>query len=145
VAAVAAIPIRDAIRDSQGRRREYLLPAGYTGWCTVEYGVPGAPPLSYRGGATIVSIPADGYLATSSPADLLPGDGHYYSYVSPGGGQASTAAWGKRGRSLEHGDGRTGVTGRFCESFFVGTRRQYQATARANRGPMTARDIRPIE
>jgi hypothetical protein len=140
VVALAAVAIQDAIHDQQDRRREYLLPAGYTGWCMVEYSVGDAPPLPYRGGATIVPIPAGGYLTTSSVADLRPDEGSYYFYVSPDGSvRTSVAAWGKRGGS------RKGAAGRLCEWFFVGTRRQYEATARAHRGSMTARGIRPTE
>jgi hypothetical protein len=146
--ALAAVHVRDAICGPPERRREYLLPAGYTGWCMVEYGVPDAPPLSYRGGATIVTIPAGGYLATSSVADLRPGDGNYYFYVSPGGARDSVAAWGKRGgsrKSRGHGEGRPGATERLCEWFFVGTRRQFEATARADRGSRMARGVLPTE
>ena len=45
---------------------ELRVPSGVTGWITVKYGVPRAPPLPVIRGAWIFAIPVDGYLETST-------------------------------------------------------------------------------
>jgi len=56
----------------------YVLPAGFTGWVTVEFAVPGAPALPREEGARLLRVPADGRLATSSPQELGIIDHHYW-------------------------------------------------------------------
>lgn len=46
---------------------DYELPAGYTGWVTIQFAVAGAPPLASRDGVRQVVVPASGILATATP------------------------------------------------------------------------------
>jgi hypothetical protein len=48
----------------------YDIPAGFTGWVTVEYGVAGAPPLPVEQGTRVITVPASGRVVTSTPQDL---------------------------------------------------------------------------
>jgi Family of unknown function (DUF6843) len=45
----------------------WVVPDGFDGWVTVQWGVDGAPPLPAVDGRQVGTIPPDGRLATSSP------------------------------------------------------------------------------
>jgi hypothetical protein len=44
----------------------FIFPEGFEGWYLIEWGVPGAPPVSEESGFRVHRIPACGYLAYSS-------------------------------------------------------------------------------
>jgi hypothetical protein len=48
----------------------YLIPAGFTGWVTIEFAVAGAPPLPRAGDARVITVPPDGTLRTASAQEL---------------------------------------------------------------------------
>lgn len=57
----------------------YYIPKGYSGWVTIKYEKPGAPPLPEKDGALEYWIPSNGILETSSK--LVEGwsrDEHYW-------------------------------------------------------------------
>ena len=57
----------------------YLIPAGFTGWVTIEYGVAGAPPLPHEGAARRIDVPPSGRVQTSSAQELgVVGERTYY-------------------------------------------------------------------
>ncbi|HTM22398.1 MAG TPA: hypothetical protein VL172_17880 [Kofleriaceae bacterium] len=62
----------------------YEVPDGFEGWVTIEYGVPGAPPLAREDGSDVVRVPADGKVATSSKY-IGWRRGHEYWRVGAGG------------------------------------------------------------
>jgi len=49
-----------------GTPEKHLIPDGYVGWVSVEYGVPGAPALPVEDGWLVFRYGADGRLETSS-------------------------------------------------------------------------------
>jgi hypothetical protein len=46
--------------------RHYVLPAHYTGWVTIRYEKPGAPPLEKKDGHYLIHVNDSGYAETSS-------------------------------------------------------------------------------
>ena len=65
---------------------DYHFPAGFTGWATIEYGVPSAAPLPLHDGRWQIHFDASGLLRTSSPYES--GSAHdRYFYDSPAGSQ----------------------------------------------------------
>ena len=88
---------------------EYHVAKGYRGWVAIRYGVASAPPLPFAatfiGGMYTITIPASGYLETSSP--MYPGF-HQERYYD--------------GDSLVDGLDRTiekSANGEGCEMFFM--------------------------
>ena len=69
---------------SSGRQERWIIPAGYTGWLRLDYGVWGAPPLPLNHGQYEVRMSRSGRLQTStiniSPID----DNGYYSAEASG-------------------------------------------------------------
>jgi hypothetical protein len=63
----------------------YLIPAGFTGWVTIEYGVAGAPPLAHEGEARCIDVPASGRVETSSAQELGIVGGRTYYFVDAAG------------------------------------------------------------
>jgi hypothetical protein len=90
------------------------IPAGFSGQVQVLTGVGGTPPLSRKGGAFLLKIPADGKISTST---ILTG--------SPKVRNSDTSqVWGFTSSIDKTGDGL--VVGGDIE-FFVGTKEQYDA------------------
>ena len=46
--------------------RDFYVPKSYAGWVTIEYSVPGAPPIALKEGVMQFPISDSGYLATST-------------------------------------------------------------------------------
>ncbi len=63
----------------------YLIPAGFTGWVTIEFGVAGAPPLAREGDARRIDVPASGRVQTSSAQELGIVGGAAYYFVDAAG------------------------------------------------------------
>ena len=61
-----------------------LIPESYVGWVRIEYAVAGQPPLPVEKADCIVTIPAAGFLRTSSQLETGWGNSRYY-YVSTSG------------------------------------------------------------
>ena len=58
--------------------KDYYLPAGFEGWVTVKYGVPGAAPLAAKEGVLQVVISDSGYVETATPLDEGWGRDRYF-------------------------------------------------------------------
>jgi len=64
---VIAVLVGCGSRPPPGIHTDYEIPANYTGWVTIVFGVSGAPPLPVRGGTRQVHVAAAGNLATATP------------------------------------------------------------------------------
>lgn len=58
--------------------RDYYFPAGYSGWVSIKYQVPGAPPLEQADGRWQLHLPDSGYLVTSTPLETGWGRDRYF-------------------------------------------------------------------
>src|SRR5688500_17452886 len=92
---------------------EYQVPTAFTGWITIRYGVPGAPPLPFDAGTYTFRIPASGILETSSPRF---NGRHTARYFRADRGGAVLIAWDPP--PLFHREGGT----ERCASIFVPVR-----------------------
>jgi hypothetical protein len=65
-----------------GRRPTcYLIPAGYIGLVSIDYGVPHAPAAKVENGFLILRIPSTGSMQTSTPFAYGMGDPAEYYYI----------------------------------------------------------------
>jgi hypothetical protein len=112
----------------------HLIPDGYTGWVSVEYGVKEAPPLPVEDGRLVFRYDDQGELETST--EFVEGwalDGYYYVAgetrrpLRQGLPGFHGRIWGNHTRSqmVTQVDGRTVRTG-VSTGFFVGTEEQYK-------------------
>ena len=62
----------------------YLIPAGFTGWVTIELSVLGAPPLPHEDGARVITVPPSGKVMTSSPQEIGIVDHRFFIVVATG-------------------------------------------------------------
>ncbi|HEY3972918.1 MAG TPA: hypothetical protein VGM18_07925 [Candidatus Sulfotelmatobacter sp.] len=132
-------------RNSTPRSFRFLLPNGYTGWVRVEFEIPGAPPLKSENGRTVLEIPPDGSLRTSSPEQYGRTKDAYF-FDSPSGlrpipdSGPGRLIWGKvDGEKIDgekiNGE-KSGVSGtRKYEEFFVGTEQQYRDQIKGTGNP----------
>ena len=113
----------------------YLIPAGFTGWVTIELAVAGAPPLPRAGAARVAAVPPDGRLRTASAQELGIVE-HQFWFVGAEGtrapidepeaqhGAAPNAAWMAYDRPVVlgfHTGDATDATGRHMfERFYIG-------------------------
>lgn len=104
----------------------FLIPEGYTGWVRVEFDVQGAPPLPVENGETIVRIPSDALLRTSSSEQYGWANDSYYSYSATASHRLKDSGpdsliWGRiNGES-------SGTSGKKTyEEFFVGSNQQFK-------------------
>jgi hypothetical protein len=122
----------------------YLIPAGYTGWVKVYYGVRDAKPFPTEGAYNVLVIPTDGELKTSSEVQYgwLSYD-DYYTYQTDGTrSYLSKSGWGGGGLIWAEsiaGDG----SGSPYAMFFVGTQAQYEQQINDPYAPMTAASATP--
>jgi hypothetical protein len=65
------------------RPERLLIPQGYTGWVRVDYEVKGAPALPRENNHTLTTIPANGYLKTSSPLETGASSNDEYFFYNP--------------------------------------------------------------
>ncbi len=111
----------------------FLIPSGYVGWVTVEYG-DGGPPLEMSKGAYICRVPSSGVVSTSSPMEegwatdryfYLSADGKLTKLPQtlPGKGGMVWSEWISSDQGV-----RAKTPNRLTESFYVGTESQYLAT-----------------
>jgi hypothetical protein len=117
--------------DMQMHRRppdRILIPAGFTGWARVDFGVKGTPPLPREQRYTLIVLNSDGLLKTSSLHPEGLGKDEYF-YVSPSGrALLSTSGVCKGGMiwgvatGIEPGHDAASVS----EKFFVGTETQFR-------------------
>jgi hypothetical protein len=113
-------------RNSTRPASRFLIPEGYTGWIRIDFEVQGAPPLPIEGGESILKIPPDGVLRTSSAEQYGWARDHYYYYSAQGTRplpDAGSAAliWGKI-----HGQGSGASGKRKYEELYVGTAQQFK-------------------
>jgi hypothetical protein len=121
-------------------RTRHILPAGYVGWATAGFGVPGAAPLRPVNGKLLLEYPDEGRLETSTDMPRLVRQEFYYKdgenlerlEVSWPGRPGTV--WGLETRSTlrEADDGTEEPVSAFV-TFFVGTREQYESTPRPHR------------
>jgi len=104
----------------------FLIPSGYTGWITIQYGVAGAPPLPREGKFLLVRLTDNGTLQTSS--DLPEGwaDDQFFYYSSNTRETLSNAGWCKGGMIWGEVVGRQDGAGSF-QRFFVGDESRFRA------------------
>lgn len=121
--------VSTSARNPTQRSFRFLIPESYTGWVRIEFEIPGASPLPVEAGQTVLKIPPDGLLRTSSPEQFGWAKDYYYFYSNSGlrllpDSGAGRLIWGKI-------NGETaGVPGkRTYEEFFVGTEQQYMQQA----------------
>ncbi len=74
--------VNDRALRSRNTLFEYHVPGGFSGWITIKYGVPGAPPLPFVSnqivGTYTLRIPSSGTLETSSPVPGARPTGRYF-------------------------------------------------------------------
>ena len=135
VVGLAAL-VSTSARNPTQRSFRFLIPESYTGWVRIEFEIPGASPLPVEAGQTVLKIPPDGLLKTSSPEQFGWAKDYYYFYSNsrlrllPDSG-AGRLIWGKINGETAGASGK-----RTYEEFFVGTEQQYmqQAGEKKNQG-----------
>jgi len=113
------------VHKSTGQPSRFLIPEGYSGWVRVEFNIPGTPLLPMEKGQTILKIPPEGVLRTSSPEQYGWAKDSYYAYsvlatrplrdTGP-----DRRIWGKINGESSGSSGK--VT---YQEFFVGTNQQF--------------------
>lgn len=105
-----------------------LIPAGYTGWARVDFGVKDAPPLSREDRHTLIVLPPDARLRTSSPHAVgVAKDEYFYvsgetrTPLSTSGVCKGGMIWGVA-TGTEPGNDASVLS----EKFFVGTETQFR-------------------
>jgi hypothetical protein len=105
-----------------------LIPAGYTGWARIDFGVQDAPPLPREDRATLIVLPPEATLRTSSPhAAGVAGDEFFYvsgttrTPLSTSGVCKGGMIWGVA-TGTEPGNNAAVLS----EKFFVGTETQFR-------------------
>lgn len=106
----------------------YLVPDGYVGWVRVEYGVPGAPPLSMEDGRVVFKFPPEAVLRTSSPERFGWAKDEFFYYregtlrpLQQSGRGGGGTVWGRI-----NGEAMTASGKRQYEEFFVGSEPQFR-------------------
>ena len=108
----------------------HVVPENFNGWVVVHYAVEGAPPLWEDDGTVIVEYPANGRLATSTPAPDDEGFLHRGYYRRTAGGLVPLSRVGEIWGEFSHIrflDDGGGVAGR-SSGFFVGSMTEFLAT-----------------
>jgi len=102
-----------------------LIPAGYTGWIRVDFGVNDAPPLPREQRILLIQLSPDGTLKTSTERPTGFGRDDYFYVSATGRSPLSTSGVCKGGMiwGLETG---TLENRRTFERFFVGTEDQFR-------------------
>ena len=140
IVAATGYPFLTIVRKSPKKKllpTRYLLPEGYIGWVSVEYGIDRALPLPIEPAHCVVRIPDCGVLATSSELDYTRVADDYYYYSDRERRPLRSNSW--DGGSMIWGEAMlvTQAAGSAQASrsgtFFVGTRSQYRKQ-RANLG-----------
>jgi len=106
----------------------YEIPAGYRGWVLIEYERADCPPLVRQGGKLYISVPASGYLCTSTALESGSARDEYF-FVGASRDPIPQTARGRGGMIWAGGTGqfqRSGQTPRTYEFFFVGTESDLQ-------------------
>lgn len=105
----------------------YELPAGYSGWVFVGYGVPACPPLPEVGGEHVLRVPLTGRLCTSSPMNkgfvritFYERTGAERVIIPQAGSPETRRVW-----SQMTGEG--GINNYRTRAFFVGTLSEHEA------------------
>ena len=104
----------------------FLIPEGYGGWVRVEFNVPGTPVLPIEKGQTIVKIPPEGVLKTSSPEQYGWANDSYYFYSAVATYRLQDTGpdrmiWGKMSGQSSGSSGKATY-----QEFFVGTNQQFK-------------------
>lgn len=115
----------------QNRRPDrYLIPEGYVGEVSVQYGVKGAPPLPIEDGFHLIKFPSSGILKTSNGIEYGWGKDEYYYYRGAKRRPLRGTGWGEGGMIWaghvssppQSNDPKfVGVPWTAAWSFFVGT------------------------
>lgn len=116
-------------RTSPPRSLRFLIPEGYTGWVRVEFEVSGAPPLPSEGGQTVLRIPPDGQMKTSSPEQFGWAKDSYYFYSDRGARVVPDSGPGRLIWGKINGEAQGPSGTRQYEEFFVGTEQQFKDQA----------------
>jgi hypothetical protein len=135
------------------RPERLLIPQGYTGWVRVDYEVKGAPPLPQENNHTLTTIPANGYLKTSSPEETGASSNDEYFFYNPKNSQQRVIIKDRTQVIHEESSGETSGWAPIREEgsqepvyiapvtkhrhFFVGSKAQIQLSNRYRIGPIT--------
>jgi hypothetical protein len=116
-------------RTPRQRSLRFLIPENYSGWVRVEFEIPGESALPVDAGQTVLKIPSDGLLRTSSPEQYGWAQDAYYSYSRAGVRPLPDSGPGRLiwGKINGEASGPSGI--RKYEEFFVGTEQQFQEHA----------------
>jgi hypothetical protein len=116
-------------RNPNPRSFRFLIPEGYSGWVRIEFEIPGAPPLPFEGGQTVLEIPPSGMLRTSSPEQYGWARDEYVLYSNHGMRPLSDSGPGRLiwGKINGEQSGHSGT--RKYEEFFVGSQQQFKDQA----------------
>jgi hypothetical protein len=109
----------------------YLIPEGYVGWVTVDYGVVGAPALPLQNDHLLVKFPNSRVVQTQSKLEYGWASDKYFYYTMTGQQrELKNTKWGGGGMIWagtvgSESDGKGGMRN-IEQRFFVGTEEQYK-------------------